>query len=381
MNKVRLGLVASSRKEQEQRLPLHPWHIAGIGADVRSQVFLEDGYGERFGVPDSQLAPYVAGFMPREKLFAECDTIMLFKPVLQDYLDLHPGQVLWGCPHFVQDQAATQAAIDQRLTVVAMEGMQHWSADGGFNMSVCPRMGELAGFCSVQHALTRLGKTGIYGRRLRAAVIGFGSAGRGAMAALNAQGIFDTAILTRRPPTAVTAAPSSAQMVHLVAGEDNGGALYAVAETGRKRRLPDFLAEYDIIVNCVRQDTEAPMIFLTDANVAALEPGSLIVDVSCDTEMGFSWARPTTFSEPTIQVGHNVKYYAVDHSPSYLWDSATWVLSEAMLPYLRTVMSGERAWAADVTVGRAVEIQDGVIQNPRILSFQRRSPDYPHAAG
>jgi hypothetical protein len=41
-------------------------------------------------------------------------------------------------------------------------------------------------------------------------------------------------------------------------------------------------------------------------------------------------------------------------------------------------MTGPRAWDANATVRRAIEIRDGVIQNPRILSFQHRSADYPH---
>jgi hypothetical protein len=43
-----------------------------------------------------------------------------------------------------------------------------------------------------------------------------------------------------------------------------------------------------------------------------------------------------------------------------------------------TVLAGPDAWALNETVRRAIEIRDGVIQNPRILSFQRRSPEYPH---
>lgn len=76
-------------------------------------------------------------------------------------------------------------------------------------------------------------------------------------------------------------------------------------------------------------------------------------------------------------VGDNVHYYAVDHSPSHLWNSATWEISEALLPYLRPVLTGPKAWAADETIQRAVGIRDGVIQNPRILSFRRRSPRVP----
>jgi alanine dehydrogenase len=128
----------------------------------------------------------------------------------------------------------------------------------------------------------------------------------------------------------------------------------------------------------VLQDPNAPLTFMAIDDLAAVIPGTLIVDVSCDEGMGFSWARPTTFTDPTIVVGDNVLYYAVDHSPSYLWNSATWEISEALLPFLRTVMAGSDAWDADDTIRRAIEIRDGVIRNPDILAFQGRASTYPH---
>jgi alanine dehydrogenase len=78
-------------------------------------------------------------------------------------------------------------------------------------------------------------------------------------------------------------------------------------------------------------------------------------------------------------VAPGVRYYAVDHSPSHLWNSATWEISEALMPFLATVMSGGDAWDADETIRGAIEIREGVVQNPRILSFQNRAPAYPHA--
>ena len=41
-------------------------------------------------------------------------------------------------------------------------------------------------------------------------------------------------------------------------------------------------------------------------------------------------------------------------------------------------MAGARRWDADPTIRRAIEIRDGVVQNPKILSFQSRSPSFPH---
>ena len=71
-------------------------------------------------------------------------------------------------------------------------------------------------------------------------------------------------------------------------------------------------------------------------------------------------------------------YYAVDHSPSYLWDAATYEISTALLPYMGTVMGGEGAWQRDLTIQKAIEIRNGVILNPNILSFQNRTAEYPH---
>jgi alanine dehydrogenase len=153
---------------------------------------------------------------------------------------------------------------------------------------------------------------------------------------------------------------------------------YALRQ-GVRVPLAPFLAEHDIVVNCVLQNPDVPLTFVTDEEVVAFTPGSLIVDVSCDEGMGFGWARPTTFADPMFTVGDNVHYYGVDHSPSLLWDSASWEISEALLPHLRTVLDGPKSWDADQTIRRAIEIRDGVVQNPTILSFQHRSPRYPHA--
>jgi alanine dehydrogenase len=142
--------------------------------------------------------------------------------------------------------------------------------------------------------------------------------------------------------------------------------------------LAEFLAEHDIVVNCVLQDTDAPLMFVTSKELELFGSGSLVVDVSCDEGMGFEWAHPTTFDDPMRRVGAGIHYYAVNHSPSYLWDSTTWEISQALLPYLGTVLAGPEAWKADHTISRAIEIRDGVIQNPKVLSFQGRSKEFPH---
>ncbi len=377
MDQLSLAVMARSLKDHERRLPIHPQHIERIDADLRARIFLERGYGDRFGVPDERLAPHVAGLLPRQQLIADCDVVLLPKPLPADLAELRDGQALWGWPHCVQSREVTQLAIDRHLTLIAFEAMNHWSSDGEFRLHVFHKNNELAGYCSVLHALELTGTTGDYGRQLRAAVIGFGATGRGAVTALNAHGVHDVDVLTHRGATAVASPIHSTRILHFQPGAGGPGQSDVLMETGPVP-MPAFLAEHDIVVNCVLQHTDRPLTFVTDDDLAAFAPGSLIVDVSCDEGMGFSWARPTSFAAPMFTVGDNVGYYAVDHSPSYLWNSATWEISEALLPYLRPVLGGPAAWEATATLRRAIEIRDGVIQNPHILSFQHRAPEYPH---
>jgi alanine dehydrogenase len=378
VKQLSLGIMSRSNKENERRLPIHPRHFERIDADLRTRIFLEHGYGERFGVADEELAPTVAGLRTREQLIAACDVILLPKPLSGDVAELREGQVLWGWPHCVQDEKLTQLAIDRRLTLIAFEAMNHWTTDGSFGLHVFHKNNELAGYCSVLHALELSGTTGDYGRRLRAAVIGFGATARGAVTALNAHGIHDVHILTNRGVAAVASPIHAARILHFDHDDADPRRSHVRSDSGQVP-LAGFLAEHDIIVNCVLQDTAAPLTFLNEDDLALLPPGTLIVDVSCDEAMGFSWARPTSFSEPMFVVGNNVHYYGVDHSPSYLWNSATWEISEALLPYLRAVLTGPHTWETNETIRRAIEIRDGIIQNPSILSFQNRAPGHPHA--
>jgi len=371
------GVLARSQKENERRLAIHPRHLDRIDASLRGSVHLEQGYGERFGMPDEQLAGRVAGLHSRDQLLADCDVIVLPKPLPQDLRQMREGQVLWGWPHSVQNFDITQLAIDRRLTLIAFEAMHHWAGDGSFHLHVFHKNNELAGYCSVLHAMQLIGSTGEYGRPLQAAVVSFGAAGRGAVTALQALGVTGVHVLTHRPVAAVASPGRSVSMVHFERDPANPARCQVAGDNGRVP-MAAYLASFDIVVNCVLQDTAAPLMFVTDHDLALFSPGTLIVDVSCDAGMGFSWARPTSFADPMFTVGNNIGYYAVDHSPSLLWDSATWEISEALLPYLKAVLGGPAAWDSDETIRRAIEIRDGVIHNPAILSFQHRAPHYPH---
>ena len=376
-SELTLAVMATSRKENERRLALDPRHLSRIPPELRSRVFLESGYGASHGFSDADLAEWVGGFGSHDELVARCDVILQPKPILADIAELHPHQVFWGWPHCVQDAELTQLAINSKLTLIAFEAMNHWNADGSFSLHVFHKNNELAGYSSVLHALQLTGSTGHYGRRLTAVVIGFGATARGAVTALNGLGIHDVDVLTSRGTEAVASPIHSARIVQF----ENGIGLIDPEineENSERESVAAFLAAHDVIVNCTLQNPSEPKMFLTSDDAATLAPGTLIIDVSCDTGMGFTWARPTSFAEPMFDVGDRVAYYAVDHSPSHLWSSATWENSGALLPFLPVVLAGPEAWDADATISRSIEVRDGVVQNPAILAFQGRLAGYPH---
>ncbi|MDY0944729.1 N(5)-(carboxyethyl)ornithine synthase [Frigoribacterium sp. CFBP9039] len=375
---LRLGVLATSRKPDERRLPIHPAHLERIDADLRASMTLERGYGLRFGIPDSDLEPLVA-LADRGQIIADSDVVLLPKPQADDLAGLRDGQTLWGWPHCVQDREITQLAIDKKLTLIAWEAMNHWQPDGGYALHVFHKNNELAGYCSVLHGLQLCGSTGDYGRRLSAVVIGFGATARGAVTALNAHGIHDVRVLTNRNIAAVGSPIPSVDIHQFEHDPETPGASTVNTPDGPVALAP-FLAANDIVVNCTLQDPNAPLTYLRTSDLATFRPGSLIVDVSVDEGMGFDWARATTFAEPMITVGETTNYYAVDHSPSLLWNSTTWEISEALMPFLRTVMEGPASWRESDTIRRAIEIEEGRVENDAILIFQGRSPEYPHLA-
>ncbi len=372
---LELGVIGSSRKADERRRPIHPRHFDRIDEDLRAHMHVEEGYGDDFGVPDSEIAPLVASMRPRDELMRS-DVVLLPKPQHADVEQLKEGATLWGWPHLVQDEVFTQLAIDRKLTVIAWESMNHWR-NGAFSVHVFHGNNEIAGYAAVQHAMALRGMTGHYGRQLRAAVISFGATARGAVTGLNAVGVTDVVVLTQRDTPAVASPIASTLMGQFETLEDDPMKCQVLRQAG-PQPMAEFLAEFDIIVNCVFQDTDNPLMFIDTDEVGLLAPGTLIVDVSCDTAMGFGWARPTSFADPIVEVGDRVHHYAVDHTPSYLWESATWTISEAIIPHIRTVLTGPSALASDEVIARAVEIEQGHIRNQKILTFQGRAAEHPH---
>ncbi len=377
MNKLKFGVIGTSRKEDERRIPIHPEHLMRLPEQIRRQLIFEEGYGKPFDISDSEISDQSGGVATRHELLANIGNVILAKPVLADFKELREGGILWGYPHCVQQRSHTQAAIDRKQTLIAFEDMFVWSPNGQIGRHTFYKNNEMAGYCAVLHALQLKGIDGHYGNQRKVIIFSFGAVSRGAIYALKARGFRDITICIQRPDHEVREEVLDCHYVRIREGNEGEARMLVIEHDGTERPLIDLINQSEIIVNGTLQEPDHPLLFVTEDEISSLKPGCLIIDVSCDEGMGFSFAKPTTFKNPMFKVG-KVDYYAVDHTPSYLWESASRSISAALIVHLPTVLAGRESWQKSETIRRAVNIDAGVIQKPDIISFQNREAVYPH---
>lgn len=377
MSKLTFGVIGTSKKKYERRVPIHPEHLPRLTEEYRKKLIFEEGYGEPFGFSDAEIAAQTGGVASRSSLLSDLGNVIIAKPMVSDLMELKEGGILWGYPHCAQQRAITQAAIDRKLTLIAFEDMFVWSPSGQVGRHTFYKNNEMAGYCAILHAMRVKGIDGHYGNQRKTIIFSFGAVSRGAIYALKAHGFRDITICIQRPDHEVREEVLDCHYVRLREGGEGEARMLVVEHDGSERPLSDLISESDIIVNGTYQDPDHPMDFVTEAEKSCLKPGSLIVDVSCDEGMGFYFAKPTNFKEPMFRV-EKTDYYAVDHTPNYLWESASRSISAALLVHLPTVVDGRAAWQENETIRRAINLDAGVIVNPVVLSFQKRQKAYPH---
>ena len=375
-----LGVIGTSQKEDERRLPIHPDHLMRLPHEIRKQLIFEKGYGKPFRMDDDEIASLSGGLASRSEILTDIGRAIIAKPVLTDLEELKEEGVLWGYPHCAQQSDVTQSAIDRKLTLIAFEDMFVWSPSGRQGRHTFYKNNELAGYSAILHAMQLKGIDGHYGNQRKVIIFSFGAVSRGAIYALKAHGFRDITICIQRPDHEVREEVLDVHYVRIKKGTKGAARMLVVEHDGSERPLTELIGESDIIVNGTYQDPNDPLDFVTFEEKSCLKKGCLIIDVSCDEGMGFYFAKPTTFKDPMFTVD-GADYYAVDHTPSYLWESATRSISAALIVHLPAVLKGPESWHENATIRHAINIDKGVVQKKEILKFQNRSLTYPHSIG
>ena len=364
---INVAVIGTSRKENEQRVAIHPKQIKNIPENIRKNLFFEKGYGIPFGVSDEKIAVLTGNqLIERKILFENFKAIIIPKPEKEDFEEMHEGTRVWGWIHTVQNREITQISIDKKLTLIAWENMNYQGSRG--RTHIFQKNNEMAGYCGVQTALQMKGIDGNFGAPRKVIVFSFGSVSRGAINALKGHGFTDITVFTQRPTYLISDEIPGIQYKQI---HRNAEETYEVENlSGELIPIIEELSNADIIVNGILQNPNAPIMWINDKDIIKFKKECLVIDISCDKGMGFSFAHSSDSGQPLYKEG-NISYYCVDHTPTLLWDGASWEISNCIVPLLQEFVEQNYN---DVLNG-AIDIRDGVIINKNILTFQNRIQD------
>jgi alanine dehydrogenase len=102
---------------------------------------------------------------------------------------------------------------------------------------------------------------------------------------------------------------------------------------------------------------------ISEAQVASMEAGSVIVDISVDQGGCVETTHPTTYESPTYEV-HGVIHFGVTNMPGAVPRSASRALSAGLFPWVVRLARGD--WRNDPTLAAAVNVLEGEVAHPAL---------------
>jgi alanine dehydrogenase len=317
--------VPTEIKDNEKRVALTPDGVVEL-VHHGHEVIVQAGAGEGSRFSDEEYAAAGAKIVPTaDGVFDAADLIVKVKePVPPEYDRFRPGQQLFTYLHLAADRGLTEFLLERRINSIAYETVQ--TADG--KLPLLTPMSEVAGRMAVQAAAHHLespaGGAGILlggvpgTPAAQVLIIGGGVSGtEAAKIALGMRAI--VRVLDTNP----------SRLAYL--SDIFGGRLDLVMPN--RARTAAYVAEADVVIGAVLvPGAKAPKLVTRDM-IAAMRPGSVVVDIAIDQGGCFETSRPTTHSEPTY-IEEGVTHYCVANIPGAVARTSTLALTSSTLPYL-----------------------------------------------
>jgi alanine dehydrogenase len=339
-------------KNNEFRVAITP---AGVHELVVAghEVYVQSGAGNGSSITDAEYEAAGAKITPDAKSTWEiADLVLKVKePIAKEYGFLREGLLLFTYLHLAADLELTKQLIEKRVTAIAYETVQLPSRQ----LPLLAPMSEVAGRLSVQVGADTLMRHnggsgmllgGVPGTRpAKVAVLGGGVAGTNAIAMAVGLGaevtVLDTNINRLRELDAIYA----------------GRLRTIVSNTYEIDRT---VSESDLVIGSVLiPGAKAPKL-VTNALVKKMKPGSVLVDIAIDQGGCFEDSRATTHAEPTFKV-HDTIFYCVANMPGAVPNTSTYALTNATLPYARSLANNgwKKALQSDAALALGLNTHDG----------------------
>jgi alanine dehydrogenase len=319
---MRIGVPKES-KDREYRVGVVPDGVRALTA-AGHEVWVENGAGVGSGFADSDYAEAGAKLVPAEAAWSETGLVVKVKePSLQEVAWLRPGQILFTYLHLAAAPELTRALCDADVYAIAYETICH--PDGSF--PVLAPMSEVAGRLATQIGAHLLQKDqggkglllgGVPGvMRGKVTVLGAGTVGINALRIAHALGAeVDVLDINLRRLTYI---------YDLFRGELN--TLYS-----NPANIKRSVRSSDLLIGAVYTYGRRAPVLVNEKMVAAMEPGSVIVDVAVDQGGCIDFFFNDTATTEIYTV-HDVIHYGVPNMPGAVPRTATFALTNTTLPY------------------------------------------------
>ncbi len=338
-------------KTLENRVALTP---AGARAlvDAGHDVCVESGAGEGSGFDDGDYEASGASLVSAEAAWDSALVLKVKEPLASEYRYLS-GQIVFTYFHLSGvDPELTRELLESKTTAVAYETVE----DATGKLPLLAPMSAVAGNMAVMlgnYYLARFngGKGMLLGSVLgrgygKVVIIGDGVVGLHAARAAHAMG------------AQVHLAGRHSERATDIAAQISPEIRYLLSEPGNIARE---IVDADLVIGGVLiRGGKAPHV-VTESMVKAMQPGSVIVDVSIDQGGCVETARPTSHAEPVYSV-HGVTHYCVTNMPGAYPRTSTFALTDATLPYARKLADrGMAAFETDAGFAKGVNTHNGFI--------------------